>query len=575
VFPRRLSRIVPAALCAAAFAFVLPAAAQDASGSLPAEITPEIRGVLGKSQTVLDRLKSVLDLTTKKEQEQYPALKDFIDVFLFGVDPQKPVRMDILTAGPESTYRLHVPVNNFKEFWQLNLEPLGIPVQRYPKPAYLYRLGGNAQAAFTGFMMYDPKARGGYATIVEDSKQLPAPNAAVPTQAVQNLLGMGFDAALQLQNTSGDAESVAKRHSHFAKEREKNLGQLKRDVDESVSGFNLRKLATEVQFDESERLYAESKNLIAGVAVAEKPAQGTLKFHIDPLPETSLAESVTILGQNPSRFAGIPRGENAATTGRVHMPLDPFRQKNLLALSKMARENQIEKAETKQGVTAEQKDADKSFINGFFDRIDEGLNESVIDGFVEMTRGQNGQYTLVGAMKSADGTKWVPVIELLAQSSRKTQLKMNIGEHNGVALHEIMIAQEPHRDFHELFVGARRLLATGPDAIWYAAGPGSEETLKKAIDQAAEAGQAESAVVSFNGELLPWVRILDQRLGETGQAKHRTMAIEAFQNNEGRLMVNVERKGEAVDGEITFDRGVLRFIGKALADFSAENLAAE
>ncbi|MGC1273017.1 MAG: hypothetical protein WBC44_04875 [Planctomycetaceae bacterium] len=578
MFTRRLPSIVLGAFLVSAVA-VQPVAAQEAArtpaGSLSAEATPDIRGVLVNSQAVLDRLATVIGLTTPNEQQQHAALKDFVDVFLFGVDVNKPVRMDIMTGGPESTYRLHVPVDNFKDFWQLNLEPLGIPVQRYPKPAYLYKLGGDANAAFSGFMLYDPKARGGYATIVEDSKQLPAPKGPVPTEGVQNLLDSGFDAALQLQNSTADPESIEQRHAHFAKERAKNLDQLKRDVDESVSDFNLRKFATQTQFAESERLYAESRNLVAGLTVASEKSSGSVKLHIEPLPKTSLAESVAILGQQPSRFSGIPRGENAATTGRIHFPLDNFRKQNLLSLLEKMRANELEEVDATEAGNADEKAADKAFINGVFDRVAEGLNQGVIDGFVEMTKGQDGIYSMVGAVKSADGTQWAPVLEILPNTSRHTNLKMNVAEHGGVKLHEIMIAKESHADFHALFGSGRLLLATGPDAIWYAAGPNADESLKQAIDQSAQPGQAEPQVVSFRGELLPWIRILDQRLGTSGRDKYRDMAIQAFQKNEGRLMINVERKGDAVDGEIAFDRGVLRFIGKALANFSAENLAAD
>ncbi|HEX6987785.1 MAG TPA: hypothetical protein VF170_20560, partial [Planctomycetaceae bacterium] len=526
--------------------------------------------VLVNSQIVLDRLKMVLDLTSKEERKQYDALKDFVEVFLFGVDVRKPVRMDVLTGGPVTMYRLDVPVDNFKDFWQLNLKPLGIPVQGFARQPGLYKLGGNPGAAFNGFMLYDPKKRGGYATIVEDAQHLPPTNGPVPTQEVQHLLSAGYDAALQLQNRPGGVEE---RRAHFEKEREQILGQLKRDADESVSDFNLRKFVAGLQFDESKRLYAEAKELVAGLTVSPNPAKGTAKLRIEPLPDTSLAESVSILGQQPSRFAGVPRDENAATSGRIHFPLDEFRKKNLLALSQKIRENELEETATEEGPTPEQKEAGKEFINSLFDRIDEGLNQGVIDGFVEMTKGQDGLYTVVGGLKSADGTKWVPVIELLPKTPRASNVKTNVGEHAGVQFHELTLSKEEHPDFHELFGGGRLLAGTGPDAIWYAAGPNAEEALKRAIDQAAQPGQPDPAVVSFRGELLPWVRILDQRLGTRGQDKYRDMAIQAFRQGDGRLTLEVARNGDAVDAEMTLDGGVLRFIGKALADFSAENLA--
>ncbi len=555
--------------------FASPALAQNAPAAkgdqLQPGVAPEIRGVLAKSQLVIDRLQTSMNLTTPQEQKQFATLKDFIDVFLIGVDPAKPVRMDVLTAKDETSYRLDIPIapNEFQAFWKENLVPLGIPVQGYAKQPGLYRLGGNAGAAFNGYMLYDAKQRGGYATIVEDSKQLPPPNGPNPAQGVQDLLDAKYDAALNLRNKP---EGVEQRHAHFAAQKDDVLGKLKRDTDESASDFTLRKFAAGIQFDESERLYSEAKDVLVGAQVDQAKSQAKATFRLEALPDTSLDQAVALLGQNPSRFAGIPRGEGAATTGRINFALDEFRQKHLIELNAKLRENEVEEIDEHQDWSAEEKAAGKEFLNGFFDLMDEGLKAGVIDGFIEMTKGENNLYTVVGGLKSPDATKWVPVFSIIPKLHNGAAFKENVGEHADVKFHEVTLTKEQHPDFIELFGDGRLLFGTSETALWYAAGPNAEETLKTSIDQAAEQGQADPMFVSFRGELLPGLRILDRRLGTSGFDKFRNMALEAFKDGDGRTSIELVRNGNAIDGNILLEKGILRLIGKALARFSEQNL---
>jgi hypothetical protein len=557
----------------AALSLAAPAAAQPAADIGP--LAPSIRGVLKDSQLASDRLKMVLDLTTPEERKQYATLKDFVDVFLYGVDVTKPVRMDVLTGGPATSYRLYVPVRDFTEFWKENLKPLGIPVQEYAKAPGLFRLGGHPSDAFDGYMLYDAKKRDGYAIIWEKPQGEREPTQPTAEQqnalgGIQDLLKLGYDAVVQLTNKP---EGVKERNEHFARDRDKILGKLKRDPSESAADFELRKFAAGLQFDETRRIYAESKDLLSGITVSSKPEKATGKLHIEPLPGTSLAESVAIIGQKASRFAGVPRGEKATATGRINFPLDDFRKKSAHALADKIRRNEQDKMANAKDATADQKAAGKEFIDELIDRINEGVDAGVIDGFVEITPEPNGVHTLVGGIASPDGTKWTKVIELLPRTRRGAQVKMNVGEHNGVALHELTLTKEQHQGFYEMLGGGRLLAGTAKDSIWYAAGPNAEAALKKAIDDAAKPGQPAPTFISFRGELLPGAKILDTRLGLTGNKKYRDLAVQAFQDGEGRVVAEMKRNGDAVDGEMTLDRGILRFIGKALSLFSKENLA--
>ena len=542
--------------------------ARAADDTLTAEATPEVRTVVSNANLLYDRLKLAFSLTTSQEQEQYARLKqDMIDVFLVGIDPKRPVRVDFLTGGPKTSYVLFVPIANFNDFWKNNLDPSGIPVRSFPNAPGLFKLGGGANDAFDGLMRYSANEREGYAAIAEDINNLPA-DMPKPVGAVQPLLKAGYDMALQLVNQPGNVDA---RHKHYHRERERLLDKLKRDAGEMAADFALRKEMAAVQFDETERLYAESQRLLLGLSSDAKGPTGTSQVRLEPLPETSLAESVAQIGTKASRFAGIPRGDKVATTGRINFPIDDFRKKNFTGLTKVIRQRELDALAASEA-TAEQKQAGQQFINGFFDRIQEGLDSGAFDGFVEMTQATGSAYTVVGGFAFPDGRKWGPMMELLPKTRQAIAVKMNVGTHEGVTLHELTLTQASHAEFINLFGGGRLLAGTSEDAVWYAAGPEAEAKLKQAITQAKTAGKPDMTFVSFRGQLLPWFRTLGRIIGEPGKDGVRDMAVAAFTEQEGVATLELMRDGTAVTGTGTIDRGVFRLVGKLLADFTAKNL---
>ena len=554
-----------------------PAAAQPAAqpaappqGQLPPGVAPEIRAVLTDSQRVLDRLKLIVGLTNKQEQAQYATLKDFVEVFLIGVDAGKPVRFDVLTDEADTRYRMFVPVEpgKFRDFWKLNLDPLGIPVRTFPKAPGLYKLGGQPANAFTGLMRYAPKEREGYAVIAEKIEDLPA-NMPAPLDPVADLLGLGHDLAGELTNQPGNEQQ---RQAHFASQKGRILGQLQRDAAETAPDFEVRRYAAEVQFDQSSRIYAEAAKLVLGFGVSPQNVAATGAMTIEALPDTALAAAIDACGKTPSRFAGVPRGENVSTSGRINFPLDQTQRDQFLELSKRVRAAELEETAAAKDINPEQKEAGAAFINGLFDRVDEGLASVPIDGFVEIT-GQGKNLTMVGGLRSANGKKWDGVIELLPKTRRASTLKMNVGEQGGVALHELTLTKEEHPGFYDIFGGGRLLAGTSEDAIWYAAGPDAEAALKRAIEQAAQPGEPSDQAIAFRGELAPWTRILDAQLGTARLRNLWAKARESFKPGEGVVTLNLTKTAAGLEGLFVADRGVLRVIGKELTRFSKENLA--
>ena len=94
------------ALTAALLAIVAPLCAQDH--------TPRISATLKSSNELLADLEWVLKLTSPEEQKQWPVLKDYLDIFLIGVDPARPLRTDVVMGAKIDRYLLRRLPDDFE-----------------------------------------------------------------------------------------------------------------------------------------------------------------------------------------------------------------------------------------------------------------------------------------------------------------------------------------------------------------------------------------------------------------------------------------------------------------------------
>ena len=71
---------------------------------LPADATaqdtsPSVTVVLSAPAELLADLKFLLDLAPEKERAQWENVKEVLETFLFGIDPTKPIGVEVLLGG--------------------------------------------------------------------------------------------------------------------------------------------------------------------------------------------------------------------------------------------------------------------------------------------------------------------------------------------------------------------------------------------------------------------------------------------------------------------------------------------
>lgn len=553
---------------------VLIVAAGFASPATAQESAPNVTSMLSSTEELLKDLEFVLSLTNKKEQQQWPVIKEYFeDIFLLGIDRTKPLRIDVIFGGDTQRYRWSFPIKSFRQF-RGNLDTFEINSRRVRRAQNLYRLemdanpGARKKKDVIGYLRYKYR----YALIGEKRADVPfqLPD---PRKAIAPLLEKGYDLALHMQNT---AEGQDDRRKSFQNNiRFKQLAAVKQKKDESKDDFALRKLLTEHLLDEFERYYVEASQLTLGGTTDAPKQEARLDIELSPIKGTPLETNIQLLGQKPSNFANIEQSKNPILSGRINFPLDQMRQINLLELSGLLRLIARNKTDASTKLNAGEKANRKQAADLFFDMLDAGTKTGLVDGFVEAHANNSGKNTLIGGIKAADGNAAIDILKLLENAKMSEEVKLEFDEEGNVKIHKVVVPAEKQDDFKDFFGDdAAVYVGTTQDTVWIAAGENAMAELKSAIQKAGmpHTGKTDDPFVDLDIKLGPWTELLHKQRGKKGDPALRRMALAAFKPGDDTLTLRLWRIEDQIKGGMLLKPGILRFAGKVIADFSKKNL---
>ena len=556
-------------ILAACLVGVFSSTGRPLSAQEEASLEPQVRMVQTGANRLLKDLEAVMSLTNAKEQKQTQVIKDYLDVFLVGVDKTRLVRMDWIFGEGPVRYRPAIPVNpqNEQIFWKQNLIPNGInKKRRIAKTLY------STTGTFKGYMRF----RDNYAIFAEKLEDLP-PLAPPPERGVAHLLKYTDNAAIELTNVS---QGVEQRHVSFNGDnglRKQLTKDMIKTKTESQDAFDLRKLTFGQQLDELERIYAEAaySRLVAKFDPAKKI--GELDFVLTPLANTPLAGSIQNLNQAPLSFANVPKAPQSNMSLRVRLPLDEMRQKHLTDTFELLRKIAHNDADKNTKKTQAQKDATEEVIDLSFKFLIDNVKTGMADGFFEAHPHSNGTNTAVGAFKAVNANSTVDILKLLEKTRDGQKVQLNLAQEGGVNIHSFLISQEQFPGLKDFFGGYEIYIGTSPDALWFGAGTNAVEEMKAAIREVAKpnTGQAADPFLTMSGRAAPWLELEAKSRPDAGGEqfkKYRRLMIEAGQPGDDQFAAWFNRQGDNVVGQWKAAPGWIRFLGKYLADFSEENL---
>jgi hypothetical protein len=534
------------------------------------DVAPSTVVMLTNSDDLFTNAKYLLDLTTPIEQQQWPILKSYLEVFLVGVDAKLPTRIDVIFGEKADRQVWSVPVANPQKFRKDNIASILTPRVKEIGPG-LYKLGSGRKDDFNGFMLNSPP----YSHIGEtqnDVTSVPAD----PRPSLQPLLSRQFLAAVELHNTKTAAAAQTKRRELFQTTRKQTLAALKKEKGETPADFDLRKQALAIELDEGEWFFAECEQALLGLTLDRTKEVGRFDIEMTPIAGTPLAQSVEQLQTKPSHFANVEKNAEPVLSARLNHPLSEVRKKTAAAMAALAKERLKARTDADEKLSADEKQASKQVIDQGFALIEAGFKAGLADGFIDVHKGASGKNVLLAGVWTPDGTKVGDILALLPKARAGANVKLNVAEESGVKIHSVDLTKDQHPHWND-FIGANTLyVGSSKEAVWGAAGEGALEALKAAIKKTARPPAAGAEKAPW-GELIvrlkPWVeQVANEPPKKKGDDRYRKMLLSSFQGGDDLLSIRMTRQDRKIIGEVVMQKGILRFAGKAASDFSRENL---
>jgi hypothetical protein len=531
---------------------------------------PSVYVVVAGADDLLSDAKYLLMLTDSSEQKQWKVLQEYLEVFLIGVDPKLPTRVDVVFDEKANRTVWTIPVSNFTRFRKDNLAAILTP--RFKDMGNgMWKLGNGKAADFNGFLLYGAP----YARIAEtqaDANAVPAD----PRPSAAPFLARQFALAVDVQNKLTDAAAQTKRHELFKVTRKQTLAALKKETGETPADFDLRKKATEIEMDELEWFFTESEHALVGLTLDTKKEIGRTDIELTPIANTSLAQNVAQLCTKPSLFANVERSKQPTLAFQINHPLGDVRKKAAISMSSLVRDRLKARVDGDAKRTAEQKDAAKQMIDKGYAMVESGVNAGTADGFIDVHPGASGKNVFVAGTRTADGTKLDEIISMMPKAYEGASVKLNVAEESGVKIHSVEFAKDKHPEWSN-FIGADLIyVGSSKETLWAAAGEGSLDLLKNAIKKTklpAAAGSEKAPWLELIVRLKPWI---DESLvtppKKKGADHYPKLVQAALQGGDDQLSVRMTKQDNKIVGEIVVQKGILRAAGKIASDFSRENL---
>jgi hypothetical protein len=542
-------------------------------------------------------LKSVVDLADKEEQKQWVNIQDYIDMFQIGIDGSRPVRVDVLTGVSPTCFMVWIPLakpedpkKGLPDEFRDSLDAFGY-VTRWESSQNknLFEIASSEGAKDMGWFRVIPEIEYGVFVLTTDKEDMQLLKqliikASDPRTEVSKLLGPGISMGAELINDAESAEDQAKRKSASAELRKISMDTIQKRPEESTTEHEIRRQLMKSQLDESERLMVEAKEIRMLGNLDRKTNRATLNITATGIADTSLDKTIRAIGVRPSDFASIARFEGSVMSIRMNHPIDSLRQGNVVDFLTLVRKDIDSRIDASKQLSADEQSSTRKLLSGLMDVTVGGIHSGHINAMLEAVTNDKGEFTVIGSVSAPEATRLNDLLPLLKSTGKGNDAEMNVGKAGNVSIHRIELA-EGYVELIDRVFGSKRDVFVGVDAerIWLAAGPGALELMSATIEKLGPPAMTDSAIYA-EAHLLPWMKRLDEiakalpeettkekKEIQRARARTRARAIAALQSDD-LAVIDIRSKDGIFTGALSFETGIMRFAGKAIAAFAKENL---
>lgn len=525
-------------------------------------------------------LKFLLDLTPADQAKQFENVRDFIDLLVFGVDEERPMRIDILTGTTPPTYIIWGPYGVLAD---LKDDNISAQFQLKKDSTDLYKLLGQD----SGWFRVLKKLK--YAIlIIADKKDMTLLKQIIlkltnPMPKIAPLLLNGANMGVSLINEAITEEDQKKRRDAFGEAKANKMAALQKRPTESETEFGLRKGFISNQLAELERLLVESLNATTRIFLDKKNATAQIEFTAEAIPETSLAKSLALFGQQADAFASVEKSDESVLSLRANHPIDDLRKKNGLSTIELMRADTAARLKADQKMTPEEKTASQELFDGIAEVTADGINSGYVNGFLESTVDDEGEFVSVAAVSVVKGKRLDDALALIAKTGNGNKIAIGTAEVGGVTIHELRLAKGFFQLFDDLFGPEKTVyIGTSDDIVWIGTGKASLEMMKKTIESLKKP-ETNDVVLTIEGRLLPWAKrtlklVKNRKLTDRAEEQKRRDRERALQlavdslGQEDKASFKMTVDEDKSKGVIFVDKGILKYLGGEIAFYSKNNL---
>ena len=542
-----------------------------------AQSEARIRVVIPSVSAVEEDLQWLIELSpTPDLKKQWKKLKnDLLDAFTQGVDPKKPLSVDLVFRKDEMSYESRIPVKDLlgKQTGFLpSLAGMGYKNKAIGSDFYEIFEKGKKPS----YLRYDKN----YAWMATVKQAVPS-TPPLATNDLQTLLDLKKDVVAEIRN---DAAGLKARRENFQELRKQFEALIRFKRNEDPNAFALRKLALSQQLNEAERFLVETEEMrVSWTTNANVPnGVGRGELSLVALPDTDLAKSIEQFATKPSYFANVKLHESPLAVGRLNFPLDAVRVAHIREFYKSSRPLLDAEIKKRPNFSDDQKAATSQASTTFIDMLESSLELGVVDAFADAHAVAPGKNVLVCGIRAANGKKADEIVKLLPQLKSEWQVKLDVHEHGNVKIHELTVPKTRLESFQKVFADETLIyVGTSDDAVWGAAGVDCLAHLKAAIDQAAQPAPAtvDPVVVSYQvqvSKLVKLMEVIQKELPEgTGKEaqqarkdieKYRKLAQDAMAGCDSLMTGELRRTENKIQGFVELNECVLRYVGSLIAD---------
>lgn len=617
--------------------FSLPAIASAQQTAAGPAVAPTITLVLPSLKNLFEDMKVPFDLA--QDKKGYDTLVDTLEVFLVGIERDKPVGVRVISGGEAMHPALSIPVllppkgvvgdpksdPNFKKLRD-NLWDLDLKTAPPPDPAYIRQIPTQIRTKLPGLKLSPGErlmfgGRDGYmgrdAQAVHIATELPE------VRGLKGLVSWSFPAGTDLAVTlDGKAQKPETRLKAFAKLRSELLGAVKKKADEAESAFALREAGLRQIVDELQRFYAESSEIQMLLTVDGAAKNSSTSLTLTALPGTELEESAKLVKPEPSKYALIGT-KDASVVFTGHLPLDPLRKKHAGELQSIIEKHVEHLIDSDKAKSDAEKKADKSALGILFAAIKDVAAQAELTGALRSWPTGGGKFDTVGVLKVAATEPYTALLKGLQEAGGPITVTLAAEKQEDVEIHKL-VSPGAAKQFAEI-IGTDGAIYIGLAAneLWYAAGDGVLPRLKSAIAESRGAVGAPSAPLALSvrvGPLTEFVNSYTKRNplperpkaaaavkpapkagGDTGSKRPalpsaqrdttksplenlqalmgdmdlQKLATDAFQGTDDTVSLLMTEADGKVQVEAKVDSGLLRFLGTVMSKFVKDNLSDE